>query len=162
MDTIPKFDTLGLYSKSLYIRQTLEEGEEVFYSCNIEKFNRYGFTQERILLITSFYLITLDFGPFNYNMHRKVPIDNIDAFTSSKLSTCKELVIHFKTDYDERYLAKKHTNNILRVLQRILTVRGMMFKAYKVPDKKLRQYATTKDDAGKGKDKQPDEKFLTE
>lgn len=44
MDTIPKFDTLGLFSKSLYIRQTLEEGEEVFYSCNVEKFNRYGFT----------------------------------------------------------------------------------------------------------------------
>ena len=138
MDTIPKFDTLGLFSKSLYIRQTLEEGEEVFYSCNIEKFNRYGFTQERIILITSFYLITLDFGPFNYNMHRKVPIDQIDAFTTSSLSNCSELIVHFKTDYDERYLAKKHVSNILRILQRIMTVRGMMFKAYRVPEKKLR------------------------
>ena len=162
MDTIPKYDTLGLYSKSLYIRQTLEEGEEVFYSCNVEKYNRYGFTQERILLITNFYLVTLDFGPFNYNLHRKVPIESIDACVTSKLSTCSELVVHFKDDYDERYLAKKHARNIVRILQRIMTVRGLMFKVYTVPDKKLRNYATTKDEAAKGKDKRPDEKFLTE
>lgn len=75
-------------------------------------------------MITSFYLITLDFGPFNYNMHRKVPIDTIDAFTTSTLSNCSELIVHFKGDYDERYLAKKHVQNILRILQRILTVKN--------------------------------------
>ena len=70
--------------------------------------------------------------------------------------------MHFKTDYDERYLAKKHKNNILRVLQRILTVRGMMFKAFKVPEKKLRTHATTKEQSAKGISKRPDEKHMTE
>lgn len=141
MDKIPKYDTLGLYSKSLYIRQTLAKGEEVFYSCNIEKYNRYGFTQERILLITNMYMITMDFGPFNYNLHRKVPIDQIDAFTTSQKDKNNELVIHFRgQEYDERYLAKKHANNIVRVLQRILTVKGCVFNCYRVPDKKLRTF----------------------
>ena len=43
MDTIPRFDTLGIYDKSLFIRQTLQEKEELFYSCNVQKYNRYGF-----------------------------------------------------------------------------------------------------------------------
>ena len=67
----PRYDTLGIYAKSLYVRQTLEEDEELFYSCDIAKYNRYGFQQDRILLITNKHLITLDFGPHNYNVHRK-------------------------------------------------------------------------------------------
>lgn len=72
MEDIPRFDTLGLYAKSLYVRQTLEDDEELFYSCDIEKFNRYGFCQDRILLVTNKHLFTLDFGPYNYNVHRKI------------------------------------------------------------------------------------------
>ena len=72
MEQIPRFDTLSLYSKSLFVRQTLEDDEELFYSCDITKFNRYGFEQDRILLVTNKHLVTLDFGPYTYNVHRKV------------------------------------------------------------------------------------------
>ena len=69
--------------------------------------------------------------------------------------------MHFKGDYDERYLAKKHVQNILRILQRILTVRSQHFKVYRVPQKKLRAYCTTKEDAKAGRNNRPDDKFLT-
>ena len=112
MEDIARFDTLGIYAKSLYVRQTLEDDEELFYSCDLVKFNRYGFSQDRILLITNKNLFTLDFGPYNYNVHRKVDIKGVEAITTSKQVTTNELVIHFSGDYDERYECGEHRRNI--------------------------------------------------
>ena len=84
MEEIPRYDTLGISQKSLYVRQTLGEDEELFYTCDLAKYNRYGFQQDRILLITNKSLITLDLGPYNYNIHRKVSTSLIEAFTTSK------------------------------------------------------------------------------
>ena len=103
MDSIVRFDTLGIYGSSLYVRQTLDEDEELFYSCDIAKFNRYGFSQDRILLVTSKHLLTLDFGTHNYNIHRRVNINLIEAITTSKVEETSEVVLHFTGDYDERY-----------------------------------------------------------
>ena len=95
LSDFPRFDTLGIYAKSLYVRQTLDDDEELFYSCDISKYNRYGFQQDRILLITNKHLITLDFGSYSYNLHRKAPVHLIEAFTTSKKPTTTEIVIHF-------------------------------------------------------------------
>ena len=43
-----------------------------------------------------------------------------------------------------------------------MTVRGLIFKVYKAPEKKLRNYQTSKDNALKGKFKRPDDKWMTE
>jgi hypothetical protein len=41
-DAIPRYDTLDLYETLIQIRQMIGDDETVFYSCNIQKFNRYG------------------------------------------------------------------------------------------------------------------------
>lgn len=160
MDSIPRFDTLDLYNKSLYIRQTLQEDEELFYSCDLAKYNRYGFQQDRIIILTSKHVLTLDFGPYNYNIHRRVPIALIEAFTKSKVPATSELVIHFMGDYDERYDTGKHLRNITSILKQLLKAQGTSFKCYEVPEKKLRKYNTTKKEASKGKYCRPDSRWL--
>ena len=160
LSDFPRYDTLGIYAKSLYVRQTLEDDEELFYSCDIAKYNRYGFQQDRILLITNKHLITLDFGPYNYNVHRKAQVRLIEAFTTSKKPTTTEIVIHFMGDYDERYEAGSHIKNIPCVLKRMMKDAGATYKRYEVPDKKLRKYNTSKREAEKGKFCRPDEKWL--
>ena len=130
MGTIPRFDTLGIYDKSLFIRQTLQENEELFYSCNVQKYNRYGFLQERILLITSQNVITLTFGPFNYNIHRKIGLKRLEGFTKSQYKGITELVLHFVGDYDERYKCGKHFRNLEKLLLKLLTIFNIDFKYF--------------------------------
>ena len=105
-------------------------------------------------------MITLDFGPYNYNVHRKAQVRLIEAFTTSKKSTTTEIVIHFLGDYDERYEAGSHITNIPKVLKRMMKDQGATYKCYLVPDKKLRKYNTTKSEASKGKYCRPDIKWL--
>ena len=160
MEDIPKYDTLGIYAKSLYVRQTLEENEELYYSCDIAKYNRYGFQQDRILLITNKHLYTLDFAEYNYRVHRKALVRMIESFTTSTKATTKELVVHFMGDYDERYEAGEHLENIQNVIKKFMTISTFPFKSFEVPDKKLRKYNTSKKEAAKGKFCRPDEKWL--
>ena len=160
MEDILKYDTLGIYGKSLFIRQTLEDDEELYYSCDIAKYNRYGFQQDRILLITNKHLFTLGFAENNYHVHRKTLVEKIDSFTTSTKKTTKELVIHFEGDYDERYEAGEHLENIQNVIKKFMTISSFPFKTFQVPDKKLRKYNTSKKEAKKGKYCRPIEKWL--
>ena len=162
MDSIPRYDTLGIYDKSLFIRQSLAKDEELFYSCNVEKYNRYGFLQDRILMITSQNVITLTFGPFNYNIHRKISLKRLEGYTRSSYKGNTELVLHFVGDYDERYKCGKHMRNIEKILIRLLTIFNINFKYFRCPDRKLKKYVTVKNDVDKGKFKRPDPKHEIE
>jgi hypothetical protein len=83
-DHIPRYDTLNLYEKSLQVRQIIGDEEVIFYSCDIQKFNRYGFQQDRILIVTQKHLVTLEQTSLNFVEHRKLPIAKVCAFTMSK------------------------------------------------------------------------------
>jgi hypothetical protein len=84
----------------------------------------------------------------------------IEAFTTSKKALTTELVLHFLGDYDERYDCGAHGTNLINVLKRLLKAQNGTFKCYKVPDKKLRKYNTTKKDHIKGNYIRPDDKWL--
>jgi hypothetical protein len=149
-----KFDTLNLFETSLQVRQLIGDAE-LLYSCKVQKFNRYGFQQERIVLLTSEALITLEQGPHNYIEHRKVAMSKIAGFTISSDSSSQELVLHISDDYDERYNCETagHKLNLINVVESL--VKDYLW--YIVPDKKLRKYATTKKDASAMQVKRPDE-----
>lgn len=112
------------------------------------------------MLVTNKHLFTLDFGPYNYNVHRKVQIRLIDAVTTSKKAGINEMVLHFMGDYDERYECGDHRRNVVCLIVKLLKTFGNTIKRYEVPDKKLRKYNTTKKEANKGKFIRPDEKWL--
>lgn len=153
---VPRYDTLGLYKTSLQVRQLMEPDERVFYSCNIEKFNRYGFCQDRILMITNKNIYTMSKGQFNYTINRKAPVLKVDGVTLSKDPKVQELVIHSQDDFDNRYRCiGDHKTNLRRVLGMLLKVSNRDIKVYEVPEKKLSSYVTTKSDFKKGNHKRP-------
>ena len=96
-------------------------------------------------------MLTLDFGPYRYNLHRKTDINAIDAFTVSKDPLNKELVIHVNNSYDDRMNCLEHKNNIWKVLVQLKMANKSDFLQYNVPQKKLRAFATTKNQAKNGK-----------
>lgn len=152
---VHRYDVLSLYKSSLQIRQILEPDERVFYSCKIEKFNRYGFCQDRVLMLTNKHIFTMSQGQFNFNVNRKAPILNIDAITVSSDPKCDELIIHSKNDIDNRYRCGLNKMNIKRVLSNLLKCRNVDVKVFEVPEKKLSNYVTSKKDHEKGKYKRP-------
>lgn len=117
-DSIPRYDTLNLFEKSLQVRQLIGDQQLVFYSCEIQKFNRYGFQQDRILVITNELMLTLLKGSHNFIEHRRVPINIVNGFTVSKDTKKHELVIHCYQDYDERFNcgAADHKRNLINLL----------------------------------------------
>lgn len=130
----------------MQVRQLIGESRSILYSCSVEKYNRYGFTQPRFVLVTEEHLWTLEQGEHNFVEHRQVLINCIEAFTISNFSECTELVIHVAQDYDERYsfLSMNHLHNLMNVLKYVLQVSGYQFKFFKVPASKLSKYATLK------------------
>lgn len=92
-DLIPRYDTLNLFESSLQIRQICDQ-ETIFYSCEIEKFNRYGFQQDRVLVVTNNQILTLTKGSLNFKQNRASPIGKINGITISKDAKSYEIVIH--------------------------------------------------------------------
>ena len=112
-------------------------------------------------MITSRHIITLTFGPFNYNIHRKIALQQLEGYTKSQYKGITEMVLHFKGDYDERYKCGKHYRNIEKILLKLLTIFNINFKFFQVPDKKLKKFTTVKTDVKKGVFKRPDDEFTT-
>ena len=71
-----------------------------------------------------------------------------------------EVVFHFTGDYDERYDAGQHQEPLIYIVSSILRALGNEYKVYQVPDKKLRKYNTTKNEAKKLKFCRPDDRWL--
>ena len=84
----------------------------------------------------------------------------VEAVTTSKYANKTEVVFHFTGDYDERYDAGEHQESLVYVVKSLLRASGNEYKVYKVPDKKLRKYHTTKKEASKLKFCRPDPKWL--
>ena len=68
---VPRYDTQSLYKNSLQVRQIMEPDERVLYSCKLEKYNHYGFCQDRLLMITNKNIYTMSKGTYNFKINRK-------------------------------------------------------------------------------------------
>jgi hypothetical protein len=102
-------------------------------------------------------LITLEQGPLNFVEHRKLSIQRVDGFTVSKDESSHEIVIHAKGDYDERFNCgtPEQKRNIQSIMFSILKVSKVACTLYRVPETKLRKYATLKSDNQKKNYKRP-------
>jgi Unconventional myosin tail, actin- and lipid-binding len=156
-DQIPRYDTLNLYEKSLQVRQIIGDEELVFYSCEIQKFNRYGFQQDRVLIITNRHMITLEQSTLNFVQHRKLSVNKVNGLTVSKDESSQEIVIHVLEDYDERFNCgtTEHKRNIQNIMFSILKATKVTCILYRVPESKLRKYSTLKSDNEKKNYKRP-------
>ncbi len=110
-----------------------------------------------MLIVTDKFLITLEQGPLNFVEHRKLSIDRVNGFTVSRDESSHEIVIHAKEDYDERFNCgtPEQKRNIQSVMFNILQVKKVACTLYRVPETKLRKYATLKADNLKKNYKRP-------
>ena len=85
--------------KNFQAQKNLINNEEVFFSCDLTKFNDEGKAQKRTLVITNNAI-------YNFNklkLQRRIPLERLEAITASKQSW--EFITHIKDDYDYRFIS---------------------------------------------------------
>ena len=96
-----EYDFLNLW-EDMSIKKNIIRDEIIQFSDTIDKINRYGFKQERNILLTDKALYNLK----KSSLSRRIDYKNIDSITVSKLSD--EIEIHCKDiDYDYRIVSTR-------------------------------------------------------
>ncbi len=88
--------------------------ETPYLSCELTKFNDEGKRQKRAMVIS-------DQALYNFkgsNLRRRIPLDRIDAITTS--STSYEFIIHVHNEYDYRYISFEMRELIVKTLLDII------------------------------------------
>ncbi len=70
-------------------------------------------------MISDHHVFVLSKSTFNYNEHRKIPIEKVQALTFSENAEVFELVIHVQEQYDERIdcTTAQNKHNLVGLLQ---------------------------------------------
>ncbi len=120
------------------------DDELVFYSCHVQKYNRYNFQKERIVVVTNAQILFLSKNSFNYKEHRKIPLNRIEAITVCHELTIFEVIIHVKDSYDERMscVTVENKHNLVGVIEALLTAHGHSYNYYVAEDTKLKKWVT--------------------
>ena len=123
MEEQSEYDYLN-YTKNYYIQNNITKSEVIDLSDKIIKINKYGFKQERTIIITNEAIYNLR----KTALRRRIDLKYIMGVTISK--TSNEFVIHCKEDeYDYHYVSPKRST--------ILEILGKQFYNKKNEDLKL-------------------------
>ena len=76
------------------ITDELETDEKIIFSILLGKKSKWGFNQERIMLVTDKHYYNID----DNKIKRKVEIKNVYAFTKSL--SCNDFILHVYNEYD--------------------------------------------------------------
>lgn len=144
---------------SLDIAKTpqLVNNEKVFLSCNITKYNDYGFRQERILVLTNEAIYNIN----KKKIKKRIPYKELEAISMSTMSS--EFVLHIKNSNDYRFLSFKQKNEIVEEILKILCLETKLctaFPVYNVPMINLQSVMTSHSLHKQGKQILPDKQYL--
>jgi len=84
-------------------KRLLEPGEFLLYSNGLVKFNKYGWSQKRNIVITNKYIYNLN----GLKVRRKISLSKVIATTLSTHIKSQEFIIHVKEEHDYRYTSEK-------------------------------------------------------
>ena len=87
-------------NKAIMNQLDTEAGEEVVFSCNITKKNKYGMSQSRTFLLTNQNVYNIKGSS---QIQRKIHMTNIKSLTKSIKPKNLEFVIHIKKEYDYHF-----------------------------------------------------------
>ena len=133
-----EYDFLNLW-KDMSLKKNILREEIIQFSDKIIKINKYGFKQDRNILIT-------DKAIYNFKknlLKRRIDFKAIDGITVSKL--CDAFVIHCKDiDYDYHFISnrKKTIIEIISKYYKIINEKEILL--FEVNEKSLNAYVTTK------------------
>ena len=147
MEEPSEYDFLN-YANDQYIQKSILRGEIIQFSDKIIKINKYGFKQERNILITDKAVYNLK----RTTLRRRIDLKFIKGITISKTSNA--FVIHCKEDeYDYQYVSPKRKT--------ILEILGKSY--YNINDEELKLFVLNVDSLSTfvtyKKDKKKDKNF---
>eukprot|EP00347_Sterkiella_histriomuscorum_P002890 403366400 len=132
--------------------------DEVYLSCGLQKYNRYGIKQQRTLLITNMHLFNLS----KQKINRRIDLFKVDGFTISEDQSSSEFIIHVSGEYDYRYISQNLRDVIASTIRKILRNKGHNILYYRVASTKLKNYATVKKEVPKGIFRRPEKMYIIE
>ena len=142
MSNLKEYDLLS-WAEDNEIKKIIG-GEKIYYSDFISRINRFGLSQERIILLTdkNFYYFK------SKSLHLKIEYPEIIGITSSKSSN--EFILHLNKEEQDFYLASKNRNlAIIQIAKLYQSNTNKILKICEVEHKNLRQYITSKKDKKK-------------
>ena len=142
-----EYDFLNLW-EDISIKKNIIREEIIQFSDKINKINRFGFKQERNILLTDKALYNLK----KTSLSRRIDYKNIDCITVSKISD--ELAIHCKDiDYDYRIVSSRKKMIIEIISKFYKQINNKEIELFEVEEKSLKEFATTIKDIMKIKTK---------
>ena len=135
-----EYDFLN-FSKDHYIKTNLTRDENIEFSDKIIKINKYGFKQERNIIITDKALYNLK----KTALKRRIDLKAIKGITLSK--NTDEFVIHCSgDDYDYQYISPKKKTIIEILAKYYYNINGEELKLFELNVKSLNTFVTTKNE----------------
>ena len=140
-----QYDFLNL-SKSYSIKNNITRDEEIEFSDKIYKVNKYGWKQERNIIITDKAIYNLK----KNNLKRRIDFKTILGITINKQTD--EFVIHCSDlDYDYQYISHRIKTIIEIVAKYYEIVNEQELKLFEMNIKNLNTFVTTKKEKEKQK-----------
>lgn len=135
------YDSLDVKSTSAITSQ-LREDEVIYFSGNVTKFNRMGWKQERLMLITNLAIYNVK----KHKIQRRIAISDIDGITKSTDPKCTEFVVHVEVEYDYRFVTnEKRRDDIFFVIKHCYyNTFGKNIPVFGVAYAHLKDFTTTK------------------
>jgi len=135
-----EYDFLN-FSKDHYIKTNLTRDENIEFSDKIIKVNKFGFKQERNIIITDKALYNLK----KTALKRRIDLKAIKGITLSK--NTDEFVIHCSgDDYDYQYISPKKKTIIEILAKYYYNINGEELKLFELNVKSLNTFVTTKNE----------------
>ena len=142
-----EYDFLNLW-EDISLKKNIIREEIIQFSDKINKINRFGFKQERNILLTDKALYNLK----KTSLSRRIDYKNIDCITVSKISD--ELAIHCKDiDYDYRIVSSRKKMIIEIISKFYKQINNKEIELFEAEEKSLENYVTTIKDIMKLKTK---------
>ena len=138
-----EYDFLNLW-KDRAMKKNIIREEIIQFSDKISKINKYGFKQERNILITDKAIYNLK----KTSLKRRIDFKTIDGITVSKLSD--EFVIHCKDiDYDYHFISPRKKTIIEIISKYYIIINQKEIQLFELNIKSLSAYVTTKKEKAK-------------
>eukprot|EP00357_Protocruzia_adherens_P002555 CAMPEP_0115016588 /NCGR_PEP_ID=MMETSP0216-20121206/27543_1 /TAXON_ID=223996 /ORGANISM="Protocruzia adherens, Strain Boccale" /LENGTH=535 /DNA_ID=CAMNT_0002387107 /DNA_START=45 /DNA_END=1652 /DNA_ORIENTATION=- len=155
MAELQNLDYLRMRDDRTIIR-ILEEEEEVILSLKLQKINRKGKVQDRILLITNLGIHNVVrskvFFTESITSKRKIPFEEVCGVSVAKASF--EFVLHCPNEYDYRYSSVRR-ENIISCVKHFRTRLGYGLPIVEIDIEDLKDVTTTRTDNKKGITRMP-------
>ena len=133
-----EYDYLNFF-KDYTIKNNITREEEIQFSDKILKVNKYGFKQERNILITDQAIYNLK----KTSLKRRIGYKTIIGISLSKISD--EFVIHCNDiDYDYHYISPKKKTIIEIISKNYQMINEQEIKLFELNVKSLNTFVTTK------------------